>query len=172
MIAVSAPLAKNRIMWYDVVKKEMTFMPLKKHFVQLADKEVHALETMIKSGNHPSRAIMHANILLASNVGDNGKMKTQDMIAQQFRVSRQTVSTVRANYANYGLNAALYRKKYDKTNKEVKLDGKLEARIIAIACTTPPEGFVRWTLNLIAGKVVELGYTDSISHTLVATALK
>jgi hypothetical protein len=147
-------------------------MAIRKYFIQLSQQEIDTLNLIVKSGTHAARVILHALILLASNADENGKMKTQASVAQQYLTTGPTVSVVRKNYVTYGLDAALYRKEYDKSNKEIKLDGALEAHIISIACSEPPKGRSRWTLKLIADKTVELGFVDSISHTLVATALK
>jgi len=147
-------------------------MPTRKHYIQLSQQEIETLETIIKTGMSPAKVILHANILLASNANEAGKMKTQAEVARMFGISNPTVATVRRNYAQAGLEAAIYRKKYDATNIPVKLDGELEAHIISVACSEVPEGYARWTLRMIADRTVELGYADSLSHTTVANALK
>ena len=92
--------------------------------------------------------------------------------AKCFNTTSTTVQNVRTAYAKYGLDAALYRKKRKTPPVQAKVDGKLEAHIISICCSQPPEGYQRWTLRLIADKCVELGYVDSISHMTVMRTLK
>lgn len=147
-------------------------MPKRKHFIQLTTEEINKLIDIIKKGESAALVIQNANILLASNADQDGKMKTQAAVAEQCHVSSPTVSKVRKNYCEHGFEAAIYRKEYDVTNREIKLDGALEAHIISVACSEVPEGFSRWTLRMVADKTVELGYVNEISHTLVARALK
>ena len=101
-----------------------------------------------------------------------GKSLIVTETAKCFNTTSTTVQNIRTAYAKYGLDAALYRKKRKTPPVQPKVDGKLEAHIIAICCSQPPKGYQRWTLRLIADKCVELGYVDSISHMTVMRTLK
>ncbi|MDO9535185.1 MAG: helix-turn-helix domain-containing protein [Bacillota bacterium] len=115
---------------------------------------------------------MHANILLAADENSFKEKKTEDEIAELFNVHKQTVHTIRKEYALNGLNAAISRKKRGTPPVKPKITGEVEAKIIALSCSLPPEGRSRWTLRLLADKAVELEFIDSISHEAVSRLLK
>ena len=146
-------------------------MPKKKYVIKLTSEQRGKLTKIIKTGSSPARVITRANILLVSDVS-LGKPLTVAETAERFSTTSTTVQNVRTAYAKYGLDAALYRKKRKTPPVQPKVDGKLEAHIISICCSQPPEGYQRWTLRLIADKCVELGYVDSISHMTVMRTLK
>ncbi|MCE5225627.1 MAG: helix-turn-helix domain-containing protein [Porphyromonadaceae bacterium] len=146
-------------------------MPKKKYTIELTEKERCELLKMIKCGTSPARVIIRANILLSSDA-TVGKPLTVIEVAERFNTSSTTVQTVRTDFAQSGLNGALYRKKREIPPIQPKVDGNLEAHIIAICCSNPPKGYERWTLRLVAEKCVELGYVDSISHMTVKRTLK
>ena len=138
-------------------------MPKKKYVIELANKERIELTKIIKTGSSPAKVITRANILLVSDAS-YGKPLTVAETAERFNTTSTTVQTVRTAFAEFGLDGALYRKKRETPPVQPKVDGNLEAHIISICCSEPPEGYERWTLRLIADKCVELGYIDSISH--------
>ncbi len=146
-------------------------MPKKKYVVHLTDQERLELTKIIKTGTSPSKVINRANILLASD-SSSGKPFTVAETAERLNTTPTTVQTVRTAFANYGLHGALYRKKRETPPVPPKVDGNLEAYIISICCSEPPQGYERWTLRLIADKCVELGYVDSLSHMTVKRTLK
>jgi transposase len=146
-------------------------MPKKKYTIELTENERHELLKKLKSGTSPARVIMRANILLASDAS-SGKPLTVAEIAERFNTTPTTVQTVKTDYVQAGLDGALRRKKRETPPIPPKVDGNLEAHIIAICCSEPPKGYERWTLRLIADKCVELGYVDSISHMTVKRTLK
>ena len=125
---------------------------------------------IVKKGNSPARTIMRANILLASDRGN--KYMTVAEIADTFNTTPTTVHNVRTSYVNRGLEATINRKKRETPPVPAKVTGDIEARIIALACGEPPEGYSRWSVRLIAEKCVELNYIDSISHMTVSRILK
>ena len=146
-------------------------MPKVKYVIELNTKERLELTKIIKTGSSPAKAITRANILLVSDASI-GKPLTVAEIAKRFSTTKTTVQTVRTAYAEHGLNGALYRKKRETPPVKPKVDGNLEAHIISVSCSEPPEGYDRWTLRLIADKCVELRYVDFISHMTVKRTLK
>lgn len=142
----------------------------KKYIVHLSEEERDQLIKMIHKGKAAAYKIKHANILLKVNA--DGPGWTDERIAEAFSVHARTVKNVRERFVMEGLEAALNRKKRATPPTEKLLDGAKEARLIAIACSTPPEGRKRWTLHLLADKVVELDIVDSISYETVRRTLK
>jgi len=137
----------------------------------LSAKERQRLIKMVSSGKMPARTILRANILLA--VDSNGKKPmTVQKAALAFNTSTTTVQSVRASYAEKGLEATVERKKRITPPVPAKVTGEVEAHIIALACGTPPEGYAKWTLRLLADRTVVLGYVNSISHMQVGRILK
>ncbi len=147
-------------------------MPKHLYHVRLSASEKKKLLSLISKGSSPARTIMHAHILLAADENSSDKKKTEDQIAALFSVHKQTVHFVRKTYALSGLEAAILRKKRDKPPIDPKITGEVEAKIIALSCSEPPEGRAKWTLRLLADKAVELGYIESISHESVNHVLK
>lgn len=146
-------------------------MPKVKYTIKLTNEERDKLNKIIKTGSSPARVILRANILLISDASF-GKALTVAETADLLGTTSTTVQTVRTAYAENGLDGALYRKKRVTPPVQPKVDGNLEAHIIAICCSEPPKGYERWTLRLIAEKCVELGYIDSISHMTIKRTLK
>ncbi len=143
-----------------------------KYAVRLADTEREQLQRLIASGTAPARQLMHARILLKADQGPQGPAWTDDAIAQAVEVSQPTVFWVRRHYVEQGLEAALNRR--PPTREYVrKLDGAQEARLIAVACGKPPQGQARWSLRLLADKLVELEIVaDAVSYQTVRRILK
>ena len=146
-------------------------MPVIKYRVILSPQERSKLLKLVSKGTESARKILHANILLAADENERPKLSEKE-IAERFHVNYQTVHTVRKTYATAGMVTALGRKKRDKPPVPAKITGDIEARIIALSCSEPPEGRVKWTLRLLANKAVELQYIDSISHEAVGRLLK
>ena len=142
----------------------------KKYIVRLTAEERAELEAMVKKGKAAAYKIKHANILLAADV--NGPAWPDRQIAAAFSCHLGTVENVRRRLVLEGLAAALERKKQAQPSRLPKLDGRGEARLIALARSTPPEGQDRWTLKLLAARLVELEVVDSISDQTVRRTLK
>lgn len=115
---------------------------------------------------------MHANVLLTADENSTSGRKSEVDITALFHVNQQTVHTTRKRYSEKGLDAAIGRKKRETPPVEAKITSEVEARIIALSCSTPPTGRSRWSLRLLADKAVELHYIDSISHEAVGCLLK
>ncbi len=142
-----------------------------KHRVTLCAEERKELLSMTTSGKAAARKLTHAHILLKSDQAPGGPAWTDECIMEAFGSSASTLRRVRQAFVEEGLDAALTPKK-PAGRQYRKLDGAQEARLIAIACGAPPGGRVRWTLNLLADKLVELKIVDSISGECVRTTLK
>jgi transposase len=143
----------------------------KQHVVVLSEPERARLHTLIGQGTAPARALTHARILLKANQGEAGPGWTDRAIATALEVHHTTVARVRQQYAAGGLEAAVDRKAPDREYRR-KLDGEQEAHLVALACSAPPEGRKRWTLRLLAERLVQLEVVDELSHETVRQALK
>lgn len=139
--------------------------------VRLSEDERASLRTLIGAGTAPARLLTHARILLKADQGEGGPAWTDAAIAAALEVHKATVERVRRRYVAEGLTAALARKAPDRVY-ERKLDGTGEARLIAVACSTPPEGRQRWTLRLLADELVRLEVVDTISVETVRQTLE
>ena len=143
---------------------------MKKHKVELTCEERQTLETLVRKGHHSALKLMRAHILLKAD--RNGPGWTDAQIADAFGCHEQTAYNVRKRFARRGRLSALERKPQSRPSHVRKLDGCGEARLIALACSDPPEGFSRWTLRLLADELVELQIVESISIETVRQTLK
>lgn len=142
----------------------------KRYIVRLTADEREQLEATVKKGKGPAYRIKHAHILL--NADADGPNVIDEEIAKRFRCHRNTVASVRQRFVEQSVESALGRKKRERPPVERILDGEKEARLIALACGEAPEGRSRWTLRLLADKLVELDVVESISYRTVGRALK
>ena len=145
---------------------------MKKHKVTLDADERQYLHDLIAAGQAAARKLAHARILLKADAADGGPAWPDHRIADALEVSTATVERVRQRFVEQGLDAALDRKHRERPAREIKLDGRAEAQLIALACSAPPEGRATWTMQLLADKLVELEVVDSISDETVRLALK
>ncbi len=143
----------------------------KRHIVVLSEEERARLHTMIGRGVAPASALTHARILLKANKGEAGPGWTDAAIAVAVEVNPATVARIRQQYVTAGLDAALHRKPPARQYHR-RLDGEQEARLVALACSAPPEGRKRWTLRLLADRLVELAVVETVSYETVRQALK
>ena len=143
----------------------------KKYIVTLAEDERKVLEGMLSRGKAAARKLMHARILLKADAASGGPDWHDDRIAEALEVGRATVERVRKQFVEEGLEAALERRTPRRQYRR-KLDGDGEAHLVALACQEPPEGRSRWTLQLLADRMVELEYVDQISYQTVRRTLK
>jgi transposase len=143
----------------------------KRHVVVLSEEERSRLHTLIGQGVAPARALTHARILLKANQGEAGPGWTDAAIAAALEVNPATVARVRQRYVAAGLDAAVYRKAPTREYRR-RLDGQQEAHLVALTCSTPPEGRKRWTLRLLAERLVELQVVETVSHETVRQALQ
>lgn len=146
-------------------------MPKKRYEVQLSDAQRAQLLDTIRAGSSTAHANTHARILLKADTSPDGPAWTDQMIASTFEIGLSTVARVRQSFVEDGLTAALQRKPTSRLYERA-LDGAAEAHLIALACSTPPEGAARWTLRLLAERLVALEYVPSVSHETVRQTLK
>jgi transposase len=146
-------------------------MPLPKYVVRLTVEERTELDDLIRTGKRAASVIVHARILLKADAGASGPGWEDERIAEAVECGTSTVYRVRQAFVEEGLLAALLRKK--PTGRQYrKLDGAQEAHLIALACGAAPEGRGRWTLRLLADRLVELDVVESISPECVRMTLK
>lgn len=145
---------------------------MKKYKVTLTAEERQLLHDLVTTGKAAAKKLAHARILLKADAAPAGPAWLDQPIADAVEVSVATVERVRQRFVEQGLDAALNRKPRERPGREPKLDGRAEARLIAVACSAPPEGRKEWTMRLLADKLVELEAVDSISDETVRRALK
>lgn len=144
----------------------------KKHIVRLTSDERLELENIVNKGKVAANKRLHAQILLKADISDEGPGWIDKKISEAFDITIKTVERVRLSNVEDGLEAALNKSKPKKV-KNCRLDGEQEAHLIALTCGEPPEGYARWTLRLLADKMVELEYVeDSLSYETVRQMLK
>lgn len=143
----------------------------KKYQVALTPDQRTQLQQLIARGKAAARTLTHARILLKADEAEDGPAWTNAAITQALEISELTVTRIRKRFWAGGLEAALHRKEQVK-RKERKLDGEQEAHLIALTCSAAPEGRDRWSLRLLAGKLVELGHVEAVSHETVRQVLK
>ncbi len=143
---------------------------MKKYIVRLTNEERGQLTELTRKGKAAAYKIRHAHILLKADV--DGPAWSGAQIADGFSVHMNTVSIIQKRFVEQGLEAALNRKERARPPRERKLDGEAEARLIALSCGKPPEGYNRWTLRLLADKAVELEIVDTVSYETVRRTLK
>ena len=143
----------------------------KRYRVKLLDEERAYLESLLSAGKAAARTLTHARILLKADEGAAGPGWTDEDIAEALEVNRSTVERVRQRCVEEGFDAAL-RPRPSRQNRLRKLDGAQAAQLVALACSPPPNGRNRWTLHLLADKLVELEVVDSISYESVRRTLK
>jgi transposase len=142
-----------------------------KYVVRLTRPQRRELKRMARSGKRSARTLVHARILLKADAADGGPAWDDAATAEALDCGARTVARVRKKFAQGGLDAALYRKK--PTGRQYrKLDGAQEARLVALACSPPPDGRARWTLKLLADRLVELEVVASVSDETVRRTLK
>jgi transposase len=142
----------------------------KKYRVLLTDEERNHLEKLVRKGKAHARKLLYARILLKAD--ENGPASwTDERIADALEVSAATVARERRRYCEDGLEVALLPKKPGRPRRRI-LDGRAEAYLIALACSNAPEGRDHWPLRLLADRMVELGYVESLSYETVRRTLK
>jgi len=145
---------------------------MKKYIVTLSKEEREVLSALASKGKHKSQKILNALILLGCDESEyQTKPSTNEEIATVLNISMRKIDRVKKRFVVEGLDVALNGRKGRRIYAK-KADGDFEAHLVALSCSEPPEGFARWSLRLLADKVVELGYIDSISHEAVRGILK
>ena len=145
---------------------------MKKYKVTLQKEERSRLEAIAQKGSHKSQKVLNALVLLNCDEGQfqNRQIKNEE-IASVLRISMRKIDRVKKRFIEEGFETALTGRKQERVY-ERKADGDFEAHLVGLSCTTPPEGFARWSLRLLADKAVELRYIDSISYETIRRVLK
>jgi hypothetical protein len=143
-----------------------------KYIVTLSDEERQNLQEISSKGSHKSQKVLNSLILLSVDVNQPKEARsTNESISKVLNISMKKIDRVKKRFVEEGLEIALCGHPQDR-EYEKKIDGDLEAHLIAISCSEPPDGFSRWSLRMLADKVVELEYVDSISYETVRRRLK
>jgi transposase len=145
---------------------------MKRYKVTLAKEERENLETITRKGSHPSQRVLNALVLLNCDEGECTAQRARgEDVARILRISMRKIDRVKRRFVEDGLEAALGSRQGQRVH-ERKADGDFEAHLVALSCSKAPPGFARWSLRLLADRVVELGYIDSVSYETVRRVLK
>jgi hypothetical protein len=147
-------------------------MSKKKWVVELERKERDELTDMINKGRAAAKKILKARILLKADEGPFGQGWSDKRIIEALETNRPMVERVRKKLAEEGLEAVFARKKRSTPPRKPIFDGEAEAKLIALACSAPPEGHAKWSIRLLADKVVELEIVETVHHNTVGRTLK
>jgi transposase len=142
-----------------------------KYKVTLMKQEREELEAIIHKGKHTSQRFRNAYVLLNCDEGEYSEKVTNAEISKVLKVGMRTIDRIKKRFVEEGFDTVLERKASTR-EYERKADGDFEARLIALSCSEPPEGFSRWSLRLLADKMVELEIVDSVSYETVRSVLK
>jgi hypothetical protein len=142
------------------------------YIVRLSAEERAQLEQLVSKGKAAARKLTHARILLLADVSESGPGWKDERIVEALHVGVRQVEEVRRRLVMEGLEAALNRRRQCRPSRMRKLDGEKEAHLIALACGSAPDGRKRWTLRMLADKLVEMEVVDSVSHETVRQTLK
>ena len=143
----------------------------KKYIVTLTAEERRSLMGLLWLGYGPTRKLTRARILLKADQGTEGPGWSDQRISDALEVGLATIGRVRERYVHEGVEGALKRRP-NSNPRSCKVDGEQEAHLVALSCRQPPAGHKRWTMRLLASKMVELDYIDSVSHETVRQVLK
>ena len=145
-----------------------------KYRVTLTEQERDALKLkkMASAGKGTARRVLHARILLLTDQGEYGQHRSDAEIIDALDVGRSTIYRVRERFVEDGLEAALVPRKMPRRPDKIKIRGETEKKLIALACSDPPEGRCRWTMELLADRIVQLGAVETVSQETVRRALK
>lgn len=142
-----------------------------RYTIKLTKSEVEELMSIINKGSHTSQTFRTAYILLNCDEGKHSEKVTNEQISKVLKVGMRTVDRVKKKFIEEGLEASLERRPTTRIY-ETKTDGDVEAKLVKLCCSDPPKGFAKWSLRLLADKMVELHYVESISYVTVRSMLK
>ena len=142
-----------------------------RYTIKLTKAEVDELHTIINKGSHTSQTFRFAYILLNCDEGKYSDKVTNEQISKVLKVGMRTIDRVKKKFVEEGFEAVLERRPTSRIY-EKKSDGDIEAKLVTLCCSEPPRGYAKWSLRLLADRMVELKYVDSISHVTVRSILK
>ena len=145
---------------------------MRKYTVTLMEEERSELIVITSKGSHRSQKVLNALILLHCDEGEIQETRSNnEVVSSVLQISMRKIDRVKKRFVEEGIDIALNGRKGERVYAK-KADGDFEAHLIALSCSEPPEGFARWSLRLLADRVIELNYIDSISHETVRRVLK
>lgn len=142
-----------------------------RYTIKLTKAEVDELQAIINKGSHTSQTFRTAYILLNCDEGDYSEKVPNKQISKVLKVGMRTIDRVKKKFIEEGFESVLERRPTRRIY-ETKLDGDVETKLVTLCCSEPPKGFAKWSLRLLADKMVELNYVESISHVTVRSVLK
>lgn len=142
-----------------------------RYTVKLTKSEVEELHVIINKGSHTSQTFRAAYVLLNCDEGKYSDKVTNEQISKVLKVGMRTIDRIKKQFMEEGMEAVLERRATTRIY-DIKADGDLEAKLVTLCCSEPPKGFAKWSLRLLADKMVELNYVESISHVTVRSVLK
>ncbi len=142
-----------------------------RYVVKLTKSEVAELHDIINKGSHTSQTFRTAYILLNCDEGEYSEKITNEQISQVLKVGMRTIDRIKKRFIEEGFEATLERRLTTR-KYEIKVDGDMEAKLVSLCCSEPPNGYAKWSLRLLADKMVELQYAESISYVTVGNVLK
>lgn len=155
-------------MFFCIFAKKINMI---RYTIKLTKAEVDELKSIINKGSHTSQTFRTAYILLNCDEGEYSEKVTNEQISKVLKIGMRTIDRVKKRFFEEGLESVLERRPSSR-NYDSKVDGDTEAKLITLCCSKPPEGFAKWSLRLLADKMVELNYIESISHVTVRSVLK
>lgn len=142
-----------------------------RYSIKLTQPEVEELHNIINKGSHTSQMFRTAYILLNCDEGEYSEKVTNEQISKVLKIGMRTIDRVKKKFMEEGFEATLERR--PTTRKYgIKVDGDMEAKLVSLCCSGPPKGYAKWSLRLLADKMVELKYAESISYVTVGNVLK
>jgi transposase len=144
---------------------------MKRYCIYLSQEEVTELRAIIDKGSHTSQTFRAAYILLNCDEGDYSEKVTNEQISKVLKIGMRTIDRVKKKFIEEGFEKVLERRVSSRVY-DVKIDGDVEAKLVKLCCSEPPSGFAKWSLRLLADKMIELQYVDSISYVSVGNVLK
>ena len=142
-----------------------------RYTIKLLKKEVEELQSIISKGSHTSQTFRAAYILLNCDEGKYSEKVTNEQISKVLKVGMRTIDRVKKRFIEEGIDAVIERRPTQRVYETI-VDGDLEAKLVTLCCSEPPKGFAKWSLRLLADKMVELKYVETISHVTVGSVLK
>ena len=139
--------------------------------VTLTDTEREQLQVLMSKGKHSSLQFRNACILLNCDEGEQGQKASNEQVAQILQITTKTVERLKQRFVEEGFESCMDRKPYPEV-KEIKTDGDFEAHLVATSCSKAPEGYTRWSLRMLADRMVQLKYVESVSHETIRQVLK
>jgi len=142
-----------------------------KYTIHLTKSEREDLIAIINKGSHTSQTFRTAYILINCDEGKYSEKVTNEQISKVLKVGMRTIDRVKKRFMEVGMEAVFERRPTGRVY-ETKIDGDTEAKLVTLCCSAPPKGFAKWSLRLLANKMVELKYVETISHVTVRSVLK